>query len=771
MMHHIYSVHFYGAVKFILFLLVFIWTSPVASEPTPRAQLEEGVQAYRQGKVEDAINLWSEAARSFAAAGDRRGQLEALLRRAEAYQGLGFQGPAVKDLEICRRLTTSSDGDGLSATLNTLFSRAYASSGDPGASLDILDETIAQARRDQQWDLVAVAQNERGILLTAVGRTREAAQAFRESADLARIVDDRATVVGASLNAARIAVREGQGAEAKRWLREAHADWRRLDSGREQSTLAVAFANVWLLLSNTAPKVSPDPPPSEVYKMLHMAAAWAEEADDARTFSHSLGTMSQLYALEEMPTQALDLARRALAVAETNDEPAISYQWNWQIARLLAEAGNRDEAIAAYSRAITDVKKVKVELFTSGFASGESFREAIGPLYLEMTDLLLRRAADKNAAAAQSDLVSARSVMDEFKTAELEDYFRDECVVALEEQAVELHQLADDVAALYPILLPDRIELLLTLGDRLHRWAVPVPSDQVTEEVRALRHRLERITTNQYLPHAQRLYDWLVRPIRAELETADVRTLVFVPDGALRTIPLAALHDGRRFVAEAFATVVVPGLSLLGPPRDSGVPTGEVLVAAITESVQGYPALPAVEEEIKEITRYAEPTVLANREFDLNAFAGALRKKSYPVVHLATHGVVSSDPRRSFVLTYDGKLTLDQLETAIKASEFRTQPIELLTLSACSTAAGDDRAALGFAGIGIKAGARSAVASLWFVNDEATARLIGAFYADLLTSGLTKAEVLQHRQQAMIDDDRFGHPGYWSPFVLIGNWR
>lgn len=96
--------------------------------------------------------------------------------------------------------------------------------------------------------------------------------------------------------------------------------------------------------------------------------------------------------------------------------------------------------------------------------------------------------------------------------------------------------------------------------------------------------------------------------------------------------------------------------------------------------------------------------------------------------------------------------------------------MELLTLSACQTATGDDRAALGLAGLALKAGARSAVASLWFINDQASGALVMDFYRALASGRLSKAKALQAAQRAMIADPLLGHPAYWAPFLLIGNW-
>jgi CHAT domain-containing protein len=139
-------------------------------------------------------------------------------------------------------------------------------------------------------------------------------------------------------------------------------------------------------------------------------------------------------------------------------------------------------------------------------------------------------------------------------------------------------------------------------------------------------------------------------------------------------------------------------------------------------------------------------------------------------VHLATHGEFSRKGGESYVLTYDGRLDMDDLQQFMSMTTFREQPIELLTLSACQTAAGDDRAALGLAGIAVKAGARSALATLWFINDQASAVLVSEFYSQLQDPSLSKVKALQQAQLKLLEDPRYSHPIYWSPFLLIGNW-
>jgi CHAT domain-containing protein len=175
--------------------------------------------------------------------------------------------------------------------------------------------------------------------------------------------------------------------------------------------------------------------------------------------------------------------------------------------------------------------------------------------------------------------------------------------------------------------------------------------------------------------------------------------------------------------------------------------------------------------ELRSIDPTAASPTLLNEDFTSSGLKRKLTDEQYSIVHIASHGQFSRDVRNTFVLTYDSKLTLNDLEALIRPSQYRGQPVELLVLSACQTAAGDDRAALGLAGVAVKAGARSALASLWFVNDQSTSALIAEVYSQLRQSNsISKARALQAAQIKLLNDRRYRHPCYWSPYLIIGNW-
>ncbi|NER26022.1 MAG: CHAT domain-containing protein, partial [Symploca sp. SIO1C2] len=148
-----------------------------------------------------------------------------------------------------------------------------------------------------------------------------------------------------------------------------------------------------------------------------------------------------------------------------------------------------------------------------------------------------------------------------------------------------------------------------------------------------------------------------------------------------------------------------------------------------------------------------------------------LQQQSYPIVHIATHGKFGADRQTTFLVGYDQKISIEALDNLLR-SRRRGQPVELLTLSACQTAAGDDRSTLGLAGVAVRAGVGSALATLWYINDESTVPLIEEFYQQLSQPNVTKAEALRTAQLRMIADQEFdyNHPAVWSPFILIGNW-
>jgi CHAT domain-containing protein len=432
--------------------------------------------------------------------------------------------------------------------------------------------------------------------------------------------------------------------------------------------------------------------------------------------------------------------------------------------------------MAAYERATATVQSMRAELLRGSGGAATSFRASVGPLYFELVDLFLRQAAaleaqDQGAVSAQYDwyLHQARSTAEQFKTAELRDYFGDECVAAAPPRLTALERVSPDALIVYPILLPDRTELLVSLPTGLKRVQIPVTGPDLEQRVRIFRNALDDREPLRYLQHAQRLYIWLIHPLEADLAAWHIQTIVFVPDGALRLLPLAALHDGRQFLIEKYALAITPSL-VLTEPRPLSQGKVQVLAAGVTGAVEEFPPLPRVAEELSGIQQRYGGTVLRDQDFGPEQLDTALQQGTFGIVHIAAHGHFAPEAAQSFLLTAQGKLTMARLAQMVSRLRFRDQPLELLTLSACETAQGDDRAALGLAGVAIQAGARSAIATLWLVADDAAAVLMTAFYQHLQAPGASRARALQQAQVTLLKDPRYADPFFWAPFLLINNW-
>jgi CHAT domain-containing protein len=432
--------------------------------------------------------------------------------------------------------------------------------------------------------------------------------------------------------------------------------------------------------------------------------------------------------------------------------------------------GRTDEAILAYQRAIENLQPIRSEFLMGSRNRQFSFRETTGNLFFELSDVLLQRASSTpDQGARQRLLRQAQDTVELYKAAELQDYFRDECVAIARSRSTDVAQQSKTTAIIYPIILPDRLELLVSLPTEMKQFIVPIPSGRLTQEVRAFRLALEKRTSNAYLPLAQKFYDRLIRPMEADLAAGGITTLVFVPDGPLRTIPMAPLHDGAKFLIERYAIATTPGLTLIDS-RPLNRKQVHVFSVGLTEAVQGFPPLPYVAQELSAVQSIYGGTQLLNDEFRTVQVERGLKEQPYNIIHIASHGRVESDGAKSFILTFDDRITMDRLSALVRLFEFRTAPLELLTLSACETAAGDDRAALGLAGMAVKAGAKSALATLWFIEDEATAELIGEFYKNLQNPAVSKAAALQQAQLALLKNPDHAHPSLWAPFLLINNW-
>lgn len=378
-----------------------------------------------------------------------------------------------------------------------------------------------------------------------------------------------------------------------------------------------------------------------------------------------------------------------------------------------------------------------------------------------------------------------------------EDYFQGKFttqVLSAPEIASTLRQInrrtGRKSALFYAIPTAKHLDLMLLTanGNPIHRRITAANQIELTKMIQAFRMGVVRddSDTSDYLEPGQQLYQWMITPLEPQLQQEGVNLLIFCLGPRLRSVPMAALHDGRRFLIEKYNLSIIPAFNLLDRQAKTS-PETEIL--AMGASVfNNQPPLPGVPIELSAITQPPwQGTSLLNQQFTLKNLKTQRSKVPYGIVHLATHAeFASGDVAQSYIQFWDQRLRLDQIQEL----GLRNPPVQLLVLSACRTALGDTNAELGFAGLAVKAGSKAAIASLWSVSDASTILLMKAFYRQLKTATI-KADALRAAQIDMIrNPDRIRaqlndrslpaevaalaqgnltHPYHWAAFTLIGN--
>ena len=518
----------------------------------------------------------------------------------------------------------------------------------------------------------------------------------------------------------------------------------------------------------------------EIEELLVTAIEQSRRLGDPLAESYGLGMLGRVKELNGEWSEAEALTQRALVQLETVPAPEMRFKWAWQLGRLLEKRRDREGAIYAYRQAVEELESVRGDLLAIDPEVQFSFRDSAEPVYRKLVDLLL---GDGTAEGVQLErLDRAIAQIDALQLAELEDFLS--CSLAQVVQLNrELGQIDPQAAFVYPIVLDQRIAAIVKLpGQPPQYFQTDVPEETVEATIAGLRKAILGFNASQVIARGGDLYDWLLAPLEEILAAhQDIETLVFVLDGQLRNVPIGVLYDRRRelyFAQKDYDVVVLPNSQLF--ELGGGARPLQVLAGGIGKALKvddrRFEAL-ETPKELQALEEWAPGTVLLDVDFTKANLQRNLASKRFSVVHLATHGKFSSDPEETFILLHgaegdEGELLgpndLDRLLGGVARGE--GSAIDLLVLSACQTAEGDNRAVLGLAGLAVQAGARSTLATLWQVSDESTVKFMEVFYRELGQPGMTKAKALHLAQRALIEDVNFQNPFFWAPYLLVGNW-
>ena len=750
------------AQKSISTSLAIIGTSPTADNLPVYAQAlnAQGSLYLAQGDPKSALDTWEKTTKIYTQTGDEIGRIGSLINRAQAQQVLGLYLQSRKTLKrVVADLEDQTDpqirATGYRSLGNVLRLVGDLTEADQNLKISLKSATSLSSPQE-----VSVTQLSLGNTARARDKYDTALEYYRQAAQS----PVPSTQLQAQLNLLSLLVETENWTLAQQLWPQLQTQLAEQPASRRNIYSQVNLVKSLVKLYEQSPKQSPSIP--EIADITVKAVHQANSINDQQAKAYALGNLGHLYELDQQWSEARKLTEQALKIAQANNASEISYQWQWQLGRILNAQNETAYATSAYKGAFQTLEYLRKDLVATNAEAQFSFRDSVEPVYRELVDLLLQ---ERNPS--QENLKQARDVMESLQLTELDNFFRSAC---LDGQVISIEDIDQQAAAIvYPILLRDRIELITSLPQQqgLKHQMIPIPQTEVEASVTKFLEYIQKpITTPESKQLGKTFYNWLIRPLKADLNQSQADTLVFVLDGSLRNLPLAALYDGQKYLIETYAVALAPGMQLINTQPLQGRDL-QVIAAGISEERSPYPALKFVKQELYKISQLVTSEILLDQGFTSTTLREQIQALPYPIVHLATHGKFSSEAEKTFILAWDQEINVNQLNELLRSSEqVRQEPIELLVLSACETAVGDRRAALGLAGVSVQAGARSTLASLWSLDDESTATLIGEFYDQLIQKKATKAKALQQAQIALMQNPDFRHPAHWSAFVLVGNW-
>ncbi|WP_019505450.1 CHAT domain-containing protein [Pleurocapsa sp. PCC 7319] len=759
-----------------------------------RAQVlnRQGRWQLARGQAKAAIETAEKAELFYTRSGDTQGIFISKINQAQAWQTLGFFRRTTKILDgLVQQLEDQPPSLIQVNSLNSLGS-LFRQQGNLERSSEILSKSLALAQKlnlDSEISPVllnlgntkqALASQARSLndLEQANNYQQQAEKHYQQVIVTASFPLNR---IQAQLNQFRLLIdsellvqqKPNPNFTAQNFIFPISQALEKLPASRQTIYANINFARSLMKIPSTSNYES------LITTTLNKAIAQAQSLEDPRSESFAIGTLGQFYEQTDKLQLAQKLTNSALAIAQKMNAPDLSYKWEWQLGRLLANEQKRQQAISAYTEAVNDLQLLRRDLAAINTDIQFSFREQVEPVYRQLVGLLLQH--DSQQELSQQNLRQARQAIESLQLAQLENFFRSACLNAEPEQLDRIVESDPTTAVFYPIILPERFEVIFKLPGqkRLQHYHSDRPQAEVKEVLAQLQQYLnEPDRTSDVKKLSQELYSWLIEPVATELETSQVKTLVFVLDGALRNIPMGVLYDSQnqQYLLEKYAIAVAPGLQLLDPKPLAGNPLNALIGGLEEERQVGgkeFSRLNNVSLELKQIqSQVAKGEQLLDRSFTSDNLRDRIDREDFSVIHLATHGQFSSQLEETFILTWNQLLKISDLDDLLQLNNPQRNSIELLVLSACETAVGDERAALGLAGIAVRAGARSTLATLWAVDDLSTARLMGEFYRQLANNQISKAEALRRAQLELWKEQSqdWQRPYFWASYILVGNW-
>ncbi len=790
--------------------------------------------SHALGRARQSLDYYSDALALLRSTNDSREEARALTGAARVHFAMGDRERALSTFrQALAVFQATGDARAAGYTLNHV-GHVHASRAEEQKALAAYTQALALFRAAGDKRGEALALNNAGLAYDALGKKPQARDSFKQSLDVFE-QSGNCREIGPSLsNLASAALEDGDGKKALEYLAHALAVQRgAFDREGEAATLNnIGFVHH---AAGQHPLALPN---------FHRSLSIQRETKNREGEGDTLGNLMLSWRAQAKPGAAVFYGKQAVSAYQDvraelpplDREAQKSFlkprEFTYRLlAELLVEQGRLPEA----QQVIGFLKDEEFYQFVrrDGGAAAASAPAALTPAeaaadkrYKEMSEQITTRGRvrsellqkqsrtpedEKQLAALDAELAAAAQAFHAFLdrlSAELGDTRQGARVDDVREsQALSdaLREIGPGAVAVYTIVGEDKYSVILITPDVQLAREYPVKAVELNRKVAAFREALQNPSADPR-PAAQELYKIVVGPIARDLEQAHAETVMWSLDGVLRYVPVAALHDGQRYVVERYRSSVFTKASL-AHLKDAPSPRWRALGFGVSKSYGEFSALPAVPEELRGIIREEAAAggapasgvlpgqISLDEAFTAETFKASLRQR-FPLVHVASHFQFQpGNEADSFLLLGDGsRLSLAQIKTAFNLFS----GVELLTLSACDTATGgagaDGKEVEGFGVLAQRQGAKAVLASLWPVADASTRRLMQEFYRLRDEGpGLTKTEALRQAQLSLLRGASsstpsaarrgltadasaqpaasFSHPYFWAPFILIGNWR
>jgi CHAT domain-containing protein/tetratricopeptide (TPR) repeat protein len=716
----------------------------------------QGELLFNQGKLDIAFQTWQKSESLYKELRDKTGQIGTQINQARSLQGLGFYVRARSTLEKVKESFSKQPNSELKLGGLLNLGNVYRVMGDFTQAQKMFDQSLAIAtsqhfiysKQQTLFNLGNLAYDQQKLPMAL--KYYEQVTQYNSPVKLSALIHQLEILIELNKNK-----------DASKVLPKIITELNALSASKitiyAQINLAISLLKM---------------PGSDITNIAKLLAKSSKQALDyglPRAESYSLGTLGNLYEQKQQWKEAKSLTIEALNIAQKINASDIYYQWQWQLGRIFKSTGDISTATSYYDASVKTLQSLRQDLTAINQDIQYSFLEKVEPVYREFVNLLLQKNPKATAQQQQKNISLARETIEALQLAELTNYFRQYCVTS---QTLPIEKIDPTAAVIYPIILEDRIEVILSLPNQpLRHYQTYLPSAKIETVISQMRQSLRRTSfLQERLIPSQEIYSWLIKPAAEDVTRLGIKTLVFVLDGSLRNIPMAALYDGEKYLIEKYKIAIAPSIQL-SKPLSLKNRAFKGLVAGLSKGNEKFSDLPGVKEEVEKIRNQVKSTTLLDEDFTVSSLKTQINTLPFSILHIATHGQFSSKPDDTFILAWDGRINMKELSVLLSNREIlNLPPIELLVLSACQTAQGDRRATLGLAGIAVQSGVRSTLASLWTVNDESTANLMVKFYEELLMPDISKAEALQRAQINLIKSDDYNHPYFWAAFSLVGSW-